>query len=99
MARHPEWLRQRGLSPEVIHKMKGLLDDLSLHAVCESAECPNQGRCFAQETATFLILGDVCTRRCRFCAIQKGCPIPPDPNEPQNVARAVNQLKLKYLLF
>jgi lipoic acid synthetase len=76
--------------------MKALMEGLSLHTVCESAHCPNQGECFSRGTATFLILGDVCTRNCRFCAIKKGRPSPLDPNEPLNVAEAVNKLGLKH---
>ncbi|MBI4285564.1 MAG: lipoyl synthase [Chloroflexi bacterium] len=94
--KHPAWLRQKGLEPAVLDRMKGLLDGLSLHTVCESAACPNQGRCFAEGTATFLILGDTCTRGCTFCAIDKGRPPPPDPAEPERVARAVHQLSLKH---
>ncbi len=96
--RHPEWLRQRGLDSSILVRMKRLLDDLSLHTVCESAQCPNQARCFSQGTATFLILGDICTRNCSFCAIKKGLPFPIEPYEPQNVALAASRLKLKHVV-
>jgi len=79
--------------------MKGLLDGLSLHTICESARCPNIGRCFADGTATFLILGDVCTRNCTFCAVKKGHPTPPDENEPQHVLEAVTRLGLNYVVI
>jgi lipoic acid synthetase len=79
--------------------MKESLDGLSLHTVCESAQCPNQGHCFSSGAATFLIMGDVCTRNCSFCGINKGHPLPLDPLEPENVARAVTALKLKHVVI
>ena len=97
--RLPVWLRQKAPSPSILAEMKALFDGLSLHTVCESAECPNQGYCFSKGTATFLILGNICTRNCRFCAIKKGRPSPIDPNEPENVARAVSMLKLKHAII
>ena len=95
----PEWLRQRALNPSVLIQMEALLDGLSSHTVCEEAHCPNQVQCFSEGTATFLILGDVCTRNCRFCAIKKGHPLPLDPEEPRNVALAVSKLKLKHVVI
>lgn len=97
--RHPPWLVQKGLNPADLAGMKSLLDGLSLHTVCEEANCPNQGECFARGTATFLILGDICTRNCHFCAVKKGQPLPLDPNEPRNVALAVSKLKLKHAVI
>ena len=97
--RLPPWLRQRAPAPFVLAEMKALLDGLSLHTVCEAAHCPNQGQCFSQETATFLILGDICTRNCRFCAIKKGKPLPLDPDEPQNIALAVSKLELRHVVI
>jgi lipoic acid synthetase len=97
--RLPPWLKQRAPEPSVMHNMKALLGGLSLHSVCEEAHCPNQGRCFAQGTATFLILGDICTRNCRFCAIKKGKPLLVNPDEPRNVASAVNKLKLRHVVI
>jgi lipoyl synthase len=79
--------------------MKALFDGLSLHTVCESAHCPNQGECFSKGTATLLTLGDVCTRNCRFCAVTKGTPSALDPDEPQNVAQAVDRLGLRYVVI
>lgn len=98
MARLPPWLTQRAPDPSVLIEMKSLFDNLSLHTVCESAHCPNQGECFSKGTATFLILGDVCTRNCRFCAVTKGAPSALDPDEPWNVAQAVDRLGLRHVV-
>jgi lipoic acid synthetase len=73
-----------------------LLRDLHLHTICESALCPNIGECFSRRTATFLILGNVCTRNCRFCGVQKGKPLPVDAEEPRNLLEAVERLDLRY---
>jgi len=75
-----------------------LLRSGRLHSVCEEALCPNRGECFSRGTATFLILGDVCTRNCRFCAVRGGVPSPPDPDEPRRVAEAVSRLGLDYVV-
>ena len=99
MARLPPWLTQRAPDPSVLTDMKDLFDELSLHTVCESAHCPNQGECFSKGTATLLILGDICTRNCRFCAVEKGSPSALDPAEPQNVAQAVDRLGLRYVVI
>ena len=99
MARLPPWLTRTAPDPSVLTAMKDLFDGLSLHTVCESAHCPNQGECFTKGTATFLILGDVCTRNCRFCAVTKGTPSALDPDEPQNVAEAVQRLALRYVVI
>jgi len=79
--------------------MEKLLRGLHLHTVCESALCPNIGECFGRGTATFMILGDVCTRGCRFCAVRKGKPAPPDPEEPERVAEAARRLGLKHVVI
>lgn len=97
--KYPPWLLQKAPDPHLLEKMKGLLDALSLHTVCEAAQCPNQGRCFSDGTATFLIMGELCTRSCRFCAVEKGRPLPLDPLEPENVARAVGVLSLKHVVI
>jgi lipoic acid synthetase len=97
--KHPEWLKRKAPDPAVLARMKTMLDGLSLFTVCESAQCPNQGECFAQGTVTFLILGDICTRNCRFCAVKKGHPLSLDPLEPQNVALAVKKLGLKHAVI
>ena len=96
----PAWLRKRiGIDTLNAIRVEHILKDESLHTVCESALCPNISECFNQGTATFLILGDICTRNCRFCAIKKGKPKPVDPEEPKKVARAVELLGLKYVVI
>jgi len=94
--RRPEWLKARAPGGPNHHDLKVLTNRLQLHTVCESARCPNLGECWDQRTATFMILGDVCTRRCGFCAVPKGAPLPLDYEEPERVARAVASLGLKY---
>lgn len=89
----PEWLKKK-ISASAIAEMEGILRSLNLHTVCEGADCPNRGECFKNKTATFMILGDVCTRNCRFCAIAKGGPAPVDAQEPGRVAKAAAQLGL-----
>lgn len=79
--------------------MRGLLERLELHTICENARCPNIGECFSQKTATFLILGNVCTRHCAFCAVQKGQPLPVDEKEPEHLLQAVRSLGLKYTVI
>ena len=92
----PPWLKVRVRSGNEYHDMRGLLRGLGLHTVCEEAGCPNIAECFGQRTATFLILGDTCTRNCRFCAIRHGQPGPLDRDEPEHVAEAVQRLGLKF---
>src|SRR5690348_8407665 len=92
----PEWLKARAPMGENYHDLKKLARGLSLHTVCESAQCPNIGECWNHKTATFMLLGDLCTRRCGFCAVPKGRPEPIDFEEPRRVAEAVAQLGLKY---
>ncbi len=95
----PPWLRVRLPAGGTYQEVNSLLDNLGLHTVCEEARCPNKGECFHSGTATFLILGDVCTRRCRFCAVAKGTPQPLDWDEPERVARAVEALGLRYAVI
>lgn len=97
MSSKPVWLRKRitGETLEALRVEDILLENL-LHTVCEEAQCPNISECFNQGTATFLILGKVCTRNCRFCAIEKGKPSPVDTDEPKRVAKAAKALNLKY---
>ena len=95
----PPWIKKKAPKQKVMQEMKDLLRSYSLHTVCEEAGCPNIGECFEQRTATFLILGDRCTRSCRFCAIKKEAPLPPDTKEPKNVARAVKKLELRYVVI
>ena len=95
----PKWLRAPAPAGENYHDLKGLIERLRLHTVCESAACPNVGECWNQRTATFMILGNVCTRRCGFCAVQKGAPLPVDYDEPERVAEAVEAMGLKFAVI
>ncbi len=97
--RRPEWLKLSPLEPAILNKMGRLVRGLKLHTVCESARCPNRTECFRQSTATFMILGDICTRNCTFCAVEKGKPLPPDPQEPEHIVTAVNKLGLHYVVI
>ena len=92
----PEWLRAKAPVGDNFHNLKRLARGLGLHTVCESAQCPNIGECWNHKTATFMLLGDICTRRCGFCAVPKGRPGPIDWQEPQRVAQAVATLGLKH---
>jgi lipoic acid synthetase len=96
--RKPEWLKKPLPEAGSLHRMETLLRDRRLHTVCESAFCPNVGECFGQGTATFLIMGDVCTRGCTFCGVGTGRAAPPDPSEPENVADAVARLGLRHVV-
>ena len=95
--RKPEWLKKR-IDPVAEAQMEAFLRSLSLHTVCEGANCPNRSECFKSKTATFMILGDVCTRGCRFCAVAKGAPQCVDPEEPEHVALAAEKLGLKHVV-
>ncbi len=92
----PQWLRAKAPVGENFHNLKKLARGLGLHTVCESAQCPNIGECWNHKTATFMLLGDICTRRCGFCAVPKGRPEPIDWDEPRRVAEAVATLGLKH---
>jgi lipoic acid synthetase len=92
----PEWLRARAPMGENYHQLKVLARGLELHTVCESAQCPNIGECWNHKTATFMLLGNLCTRRCGFCAVPKGKPEPLDWDEPRRVGEAVARLGLKH---
>ncbi len=94
----PPWIRVRLPSGDAHARLKALMRSKSLHTVCEEARCPNMGECWAAGTATFLILGDVCTRNCRFCAVAKGAPRPLDPQEPLKVAQAVRSMRLRHVV-
>ena len=95
----PEWLKARAPIGENFHELKKLARSLNLHTVCESAHCPNIGECWNHKTATFMMLGNLCTRRCGFCAVPKGRPEPIDLDEPRRVAEAVAQLGLKFAVI
>ena len=97
--RKPEWIRVKSGSGQGYHDVKRILREHSLHTVCEEASCPNIGECFSKGTATFMILGDVCTRRCPFCDVAHGKPLPPDADEPANLARSIGLLNLKYVVI
>jgi lipoic acid synthetase len=97
--RKPAWLKRRLSSGSGFEKVRALIDNCHLHTVCQEAKCPNIWECFSRETATFLILGDRCTRNCRFCAVAHGPESLPDPDEPEHVASAVQQLKLAYVVI
>ncbi|SET07730.1 lipoic acid synthetase [Natronincola peptidivorans] len=95
----PPWLRKKAPNQESLNAMEKMLKSLSLHTVCEGADCPNIGECFENQTATFMILGKTCTRNCRFCAVSKESPEKLDEKEPQNVAIAVEKLGLKHVVI
>ncbi|HOM29870.1 MAG TPA: lipoyl synthase [Deltaproteobacteria bacterium] len=97
-SRLPAWVHVRR-DHGCLHEMKALLRGCGLSTVCEEARCPNASLCFANKTATFLILGDVCTRACRFCGVAKGVPAPVDPTEPARVARAARMLGLEHVVI
>jgi lipoic acid synthetase len=98
--RLPPWLSRRLGQPSKLHTMKNILRSRNLHTVCESARCPNIGECFSKPTATFMILGDVCTRQCGFCSVEKrGMPLVVDPDEPQNIALTAKELGLRHVVI
>lgn len=98
MLNRPDWLTLKAPDAGALEKMKTLLEAGRLHTVCEGADCPNIGECFASKTCTFMIMGNVCTRNCRFCAVTPGRPAPLDPGEPQAVAQTTRQLGLKHVV-
>ena len=98
-SKHPVWLIRPAPDPAGVRKMEAQLDRLQLATVCQSAHCPNLGECFNRGTATFLILGTRCTRSCRFCAVDKGIPQLPDPDEPERIAKAAESMNLKYAVI
>ncbi|MDO8787166.1 MAG: lipoyl synthase [Sulfuritalea sp.] len=96
----PDWIRVRaGNSAGRFGEIKQILREHELHTVCEEATCPNIGECFGKGTATFMILGDLCTRRCPFCDVGHGKPLPPDAEEPEKLARSIAAMKLKYVVI
>ena len=96
----PAWIKARAPMGESYERLKGLMRDLGLHTVCEEAHCPNLGECWNRGTATFMILGDVCTRACGFCAVKTGLPeLPPDPLEALRVADAVARMGLRHAVI
>jgi lipoyl synthase len=96
--RHPDWIKVKPPGSANYLRLKRILRERRLHSVCEEARCPNIGECWGHNTATFLILGDICTRGCRFCAIGKGKPVGLDPEEPKNVGLSVKDLGLSHIV-
>jgi len=96
----PDWLKKKlNADRSKLSEIKVMMRSLRLHTVCEEARCPNMGECFASRTATFMILGNICTRNCRFCAVSKGIPGSPDPKEPENISHAVHLLQLRHAVI
>jgi len=95
----PAWIRVRAPSSPRFHEIKRILRENKLHTVCEEASCPNIGECFGNGTATFMIMGDICTRRCPFCDVGHGRPLPLDSEEPLHLARTIAELKLAYVVI
>ncbi len=95
----PPWLRKRIPPIQEIEKIRSILEGATLHTVCEEARCPNLGECFSKGTATLLILGKICTRNCGFCAVEHGAPPTLDQKEPENAARAVREMGLRYVVI
>ena len=95
----PAWIRARAPSSPRFAEIKRILRENSLHTVCEEASCPNIGECFSKGTATFMIMGDICTRRCPFCDVGHGRPLPLDVDEPENLARTIAALELSYVVI
>ncbi len=98
-AQKPEWLKVRAPGSENYHRLKGLMRTLGLHTVCEEANCPNIGECWNHGTATFMILGDTCTRSCGYCNVTHGAPLPADAGEPEKVASAIQAMALDYVVI
>ena len=97
--RKPDWIRVRLGDSTRFQEVKRILREQKLHTVCEEASCPNIGECFGKGTATFMILGELCTRRCPFCDVAHGRPLPPDPDEPAHLAQTIAALGLKYVVI
>ncbi len=98
-ARKPSWIRAKSPNSPRFFEIKKILREHQLHTVCEEASCPNIGECFSHGTATFMILGDVCTRRCPFCDVAHGKPQAPDANEPENLAKTIAAMQLQYVVI
>ncbi len=95
----PAWIKARAPMGPRYERLRDMMRELELHTVCEEAHCPNVGDCWNRGTATFMILGDVCTRACSFCAVKTGLGLPPDPEEPRRVAEAVARLDLRHVVI
>jgi lipoic acid synthetase len=97
--RLPVWIKAQAPSAPEVQQLKAILRDAKLHTVCEEASCPNLGECFKHGTATFMILGDLCTRRCPFCDVGHGKPLPPDSEEPRHLAETLAAMRLQYVVI
>jgi lipoic acid synthetase len=95
----PDWIRSKLTRKKQANNLKSLLKSKNLHTVCEEAKCPNIGECFGEGTATFLIMGNICTRNCGFCSVRKGIPVPVDRDEPVRIARQIKKMKLKHAVL
>ena len=95
----PSWIKMKLPNSEKFHEVSRLLKENQLNTVCEEASCPNSGECYSQGTATFMILGEICTRRCPFCDVASGIPVAPDINEPYNLGKTISKLKLNYVVI
>ncbi|MCL5801112.1 MAG: lipoyl synthase [Gammaproteobacteria bacterium] len=99
LLRKPAWIRAKSPNTPEVMRLKGILREHNLHTVCEEASCPNLGECFGHGTATFMIMGAICTRRCPFCDVAHGKPDPLDPSEPENLARVIKDMRLNYVVI
>jgi len=97
--RKPKWIRAKSPAHPEVQRLKTILREQNLHTVCEEASCPNLGECFAHGTATFMIMGDICTRRCPFCDVAHGKPLPLDIQEPANLANTIKAMSLRYVVI
>lgn len=97
--RKPKWIRAEFTGTKEVQRLKAVLRENKLHTVCEEANCPNLGECFKSGTATFMVMGDICTRRCPFCDVGHGRPNPLDPNEPKNMAATIQAMGLRYVVI
>lgn len=98
MERKPDWLKVR-YNGDAVNEVAEIMRDMGLNTVCKEANCPNLGECYKKHTATFMILGNICTRNCKFCNVTTGRPLPPDENEPENVAKAAKKLGLRHVVL
>jgi lipoic acid synthetase len=97
--RHPPWIKATLPSKPAYFELRAMIKELQLHTVCESASCPNIGECWTRRALTIMILGDICTRSCRFCDVTTGRPLPPDPDEPRRVAEMLGRLQLEHTVI
>jgi lipoic acid synthetase len=97
--RHPAWIRAQLPTKPAYFELRAMVKELGLHTVCESASCPNIGECWTRRALTIMILGDICTRSCRFCDVTTGRPLPPDPDEPRRVAELLGKLSLEHTVI